>query len=181
MRDALEAGADIINDVNALRARGADELIAAHPRVGVCLMHMRGEPASMQVAPRYEDVTAEVMQFLADRAARMQALGVQAERIVLDPGLGFGKTMAHNIELHRRIPELLELGFPLLVGWSRKATLGKITGRPAQERQAASVAAALAAARRGARVLRVHDVAATVDALKTWQALETDAIKPRSP
>ena len=135
----------------------------------------------MQLAPHYADVTVEVTQFLASRAARLQALGVMAERIVLDPGLGFGKTVAHNIQLHRHLPALLKLGFPLLVGWSRKSTLGTITGRPVNERQAASVAAALAAAQRGARVLRVHDVAATVDALKTWQSLEIDPIEPGSP
>ena len=112
-------------------------------------------------------------QFLAQRAARLQALGVAAQRIVLDPGIGFGKTLAHNIELHRGIPALLKLGFPVLVGWSRKSALGTITGQPVQQRLAASVAAALAAAQRGARVLRVHDVAATVDALRVWQALES--------
>jgi dihydropteroate synthase len=181
MRDALEAGADIINDVNALRDEGAEALLASYPRAGMCLMHMAGEPSTMQLAPHYADVTVEVTQFLASRAARLQALGVMAERIVLDPGFGFGKTMAHNIQLHRHIPALLKLGFPLLVGWSRKSTLGTITGRPVNERQAASVAAALAAVQRGARILRVHDVAATVDALRTWQSLETDPIEPDSP
>jgi dihydropteroate synthase len=181
MRDALEAGADIINDVNALRDEGAEALLASYPRAGVCLMHMAGEPSTMQRAPRYADVAVEVTQFLATRAARLQALGVVAERIVLDPGLGFGKTLAHNIQLHRQLPALLNLGFPLLVGWSRKSSLGTITGRPVNERQAASVAAALAAAQRGARILRVHDVAATVDALKTWQALECDPIEPGTP
>jgi dihydropteroate synthase len=181
MRDALEAGVDIINAVDALRAEGAEAAIAAHPRVGVCLMHMRGDPMSMQDAPHYEDVATEVARFLSDRAARLQSRGVQAERIVLDPGLGFGKTMAHNLELHRAIPKLRRLGFPLLIGWSRKATLGTITGRPVHERQAASVSAALAAALRGARVLRVHDVATTVDALKIWQALETDPIDSLFP
>jgi dihydropteroate synthase len=181
MRDVLEAGADIINDVSALRDAGAEALLASCPRAGVCLMHMAGEPSTMQLTPHYADVTVEVSQFLAARAARLRALGVMAERIVLDPGLGFGKTVAHNIQLHRHLPALLNLGFPLLVGWSRKSTLGTITGRPVSERQAASVAAALAAAQRGVRILRVHDVAATVDALKTWQALEFDAIEPSLP
>jgi dihydropteroate synthase len=181
MRDALEAGADIINDVNALRGEGAEALLASYPRAGMCLMHMAGDPSTMQLAPHYADVTVEVTQFLSSRAARLQALGVMAERIVLDPGLGFGKTVAHNIQLHRHLPALLKLGFPLLVGWSRKSSLGTITGRPVNERQAASVAAALAAAQRGARILRVHDVGATVDALKTWQSLEIDPIEPGSP
>lgn len=181
MRDALEAGADIINDVNALRDPGAEALLAGYPRAGVCLMHMAGEPSTMQRAPGYTDVTAEVTQFLAARAARLQTLGVGAERIVLDPGIGFGKTLDHNIRLHRHIAQLLKLGFPVLLGWSRKSALGKITGRPVQQRLAASVAAALAAVQRGARIVRVHDVAATVDAFKTWQALEIDAFEPASP
>jgi dihydropteroate synthase len=173
MREALEAGVDIVNDVQALRGEGAEAVLAAFPRAGICLMHMRGDPGTMQRAPTYADVVVEVSEFLAQRAARLQTLGVAAQRIVLDPGLGFGKTLAHNIALHRGIPALLELGFPVLVGWSRKSTLGTITGRPVQQRQAASVAAALAAAQRGARVLRVHDVAATVDALRVWQTLES--------
>jgi dihydropteroate synthase len=181
MREVLEAGADIVNDVNALRDAGAEQLLAAHPRAGVCLMHMRGEPATMQHAPDYGDVGADVARFLALRAQSLGLLGVQRERIVLDPGIGFGKTMAHNIELHRSLPRLLELGFPVLVGWSRKGMLGTITGKPVHDRVAASVAAALAAARRGARVLRVHDVAATVDALKVWQALEHDTSTAGTP
>jgi dihydropteroate synthase len=182
MREALDEGVDIINDVRALRGNGAAQAVVAHPRAGVCLMHMHGEPATMQHEPVYTDVVGEVKLFLADRARQLQALGVARERIVLDPGIGFGKTAAHNIELHRRQHELLEIGFPLLVGWSRKSTLGTITGRQVQERQPASVAAALAAARRGARVLRVHDVAATVDALKIWRALEGECAEhPSTP
>jgi dihydropteroate synthase len=178
MREALDAGADIVNDVQALRAEGAEAMLAAHPRAGICLMHLRGEPATMQREPAYGDVVAEVSQFLAQRAQRLQALGVAAERIVLDPGFGFGKTPAHNIALHRALPELRALGFPVLVGWSRKSTLGTITGRPVQERLAASVVAALSAVRRGASVLRVHDVAATVDALRVWQTLEAGNDSP---
>jgi dihydropteroate synthase len=173
MREALEAGADIVNDVQALRGEGAEAALASFPSAGVCLMHMRGDPATMQRAPSYADVVDEVSQFLAQRAARLQSLGVAAQRIVLDPGFGFGKTLAHNIELHRGIPELVKLGFPVLVGWSRKSALGTITGQPVQQRLAASVSAALAAAQRGARVLRVHDVAATVDALRVWRTLES--------
>jgi len=174
MREALALGADIINDVHALRGEGAEQVLAEFPRAGVCLMHMRGEPATMQQAPAYDDVLLEVTAFLQQRAARLQSMGIAGQRIALDPGIGFGKTLQHNIALHRGIPDLLKLGFPVLVGWSRKSALGTITGRPVRERQSASVAAALAAAQRGARVLRVHDVAATVDALKTWQALETE-------
>ncbi len=174
MREALALGVDIVNDVSALGGEASEQVIAAHPRAGVCLMHMRGQPESMQQAPVYGDVQSEVAQYLATRAARLQLLDVAAERIVIDPGIGFGKTLAHNIELHRCIPQLCELGFPVLVGWSRKSALGTITGRAVHQRLVASVAAALAAAQRGARVLRVHDVAATADALKTWQALEAD-------
>jgi len=174
MREALELGADIINDVHGLRGEGVEQAVSEHPRAGLCVMHMRGEPATMQDAPAYADVVAEVSEFLAQRAARLQSLGVSAGRIVLDPGIGFGKTLEHNIALHQGIPQLLRLGFPVLVGWSNKSALGTITGKPAHERLAASVAAALSAAQRGARILRVHDVAATVDALKTWQALEIE-------
>jgi dihydropteroate synthase len=172
MQEALDAGADIVNDVNALRDDGAEALLARHPAAGICLMHMRGEPGTMQHAPRYADVVAEVRDFLAQRAAALRGRGVEAQRIVVDPGFGFGKTDAHNLALHGGIGELAALGFPVLVGWSRKSTLGRITGRPVHARLAASLAAALSAVQRGARVLRVHDVAATVDALKTWQALE---------
>lgn len=172
MREALEAGADIINDVNALRAEGAEAVLAAHPDAGVCLMHMQGEPATMQREPRYGDVLQEVSSFLQQRASRLRELGVAAERIVVDPGFGFGKTDAHNIELHRGLARLQRVGYPLLIGWSRKSTLGRLTGRPVDQRLGASVAAALSAVRHGARVLRVHDVAATVDALRVWQILE---------
>jgi len=170
MRAAIELGVDIVNDVRALQRPGALELLAAQPATGVCLMHMPAEPGVMQHDPRYVDVVAEVGRFLADRAARLRERGVAPERIVLDPGIGFGKTVDHNLTLLRRQVELSGLGYPLLVGWSRKSTLGQLTGRPVDERLAASVAAALAAVQRGARIVRVHDVAATVDALKVWQA-----------
>lgn len=169
MRAVLDLGADIVNDINALRAPGAVEAVAAHPACGVCLMHMRGEPKSMQLDPRYGDVVGEVAAELRERAEAVRAAGVAAERIVLDPGFGFGKTVDHNFELLARQAELLALGYPLLAGWSRKSSLGAVTGRPVQERLAASVAAALAAVLYGARVVRVHDVAATVDALKVWR------------
>jgi dihydropteroate synthase len=170
MTAALALGVDIVNDVQALRAPGALEAISTHAACGVCLMHMQGEPRSMQAAPDYADVVAEVAGFLAERAAVLTARGVAPDRVLLDPGYGFGKTVAHNFELLRRQRELLRLGYPLLAGWSRKSSLGAVTGRAAGERMVASVAAALAAVQHGARVVRVHDVAATVDALKVWRA-----------
>ncbi len=173
MAEALALGVDILNDVRALQAPGALAVAAAHPTVGVCLMHMQGEPGSMQVAPHYDndDVVAGVSAFLAERRDAALAAGIARERIALDPGIGFGKTPAHNLALAARQRQLLELGCPLLLGWSRKSTLGQITGRPVGERLAASVAAALAAVRQGAAIVRVHDVAETVDALKVWHAL----------
>lgn len=176
MREVLSHGADIINDIDALQAPGALQIIAAHPACGVCLMHMRGAPESMQHRPAYDDVVDEVGDFLRDRAARLRAHGVAAQRIVLDPGIGFGKSVEHNLALLRRQAELLGLGYPLLLGWSRKSTLGVVTGRDVTQRGAASLAAALAAVQSGARVVRVHDVAATVDALKVWRAA---ALGPR--
>jgi dihydropteroate synthase len=170
MQRALAMGVDIINDINALRSPGALAAVAAHDQCGVCLMHMQGQPQGMQAKPQYADVLVEVSQFLKLRAQALMATGVLPERIVLDPGIGFGKTVEHNLELLRRQGELLALGFPLLVGWSRKSTLGAITGKLAGDRVAASVAAALAAVQRGARIVRVHDVAATADALKVWKA-----------
>ena len=170
MRAALALGADIVNDIGALRADDAAAAVRAHPSCGVCLMHMRGEPGSMQQRPAYADVVVEVATFLRGRLHALGAVGIAADRIVLDPGIGFGKSAEHNIELLKRQPELLALGRPLLVGWSRKSTLGAITGRAVAERLAASVAAALAAVQYGARVIRVHDVAATTDALKVWRS-----------
>ena len=173
MRAALDLGVDILNDVRALQAPGALEVAASHPTAGLCLMHMLGEPGSMQVAPHYEDddVVSAVEAFLAIRRDAALAAGIALDRIALDPGIGFGKTPAHNLALAREQRRLLALGCPLLLGWSRKSTLGQITGRPVGERTAASVAAALAAVQQGAAIVRVHDVAETVDALKTWRAL----------
>jgi dihydropteroate synthase len=171
MRAALDAGADIVNDVRSLSRPGALQAVAAHPRAGLCLMHMRGEPGTMQAeVPDYPDVVAEVRDFLRERMAAATDAGVDAERIVLDPGIGFAKTPAHNLTLLRRQHELLTLGRPLLAGWSRKSTLGLLTGRPAAGRVAASVAAAVLAVQAGARIVRVHDVAETVDAMKVWTA-----------
>ena len=168
MRAALALGADIVNDINALQAPGALDVVASHGRCGVCLMHMHGTPESMQQRPAYDDVVEEVGVFLRERCEALVARGVALERIVCDPGIGFGKSPEHNIALLRRQRELLTLGRPLLVGWSRKSTLGVITGRGVADRQSASVAAALAAVQYGARIVRVHDVAQTVDALKLW-------------
>ncbi|HEU5293444.1 MAG TPA: dihydropteroate synthase, partial [Burkholderiaceae bacterium] len=170
MRAALDAHADIVNDVRALRRPGAMAAVASHASCGVCLMHMLGEdPATMQSSVSYADVVHEVREFLRERLNSLVRAGVVEQRVVLDPGIGFGKMPEHNWALMHRQSELLSLGRPLLIGWSRKSTLGLLTKRPAAERVAGSVAAALAAAQRGARLVRVHDVAATVDALVVWR------------
>ena len=175
MRAAIAAGAAMVNDVAALGAPGAIEACAA-AGVGVCLMHMQGAPATMQQAPDYADVVADVRAFLVARARACEAGGIAADRIVLDPGFGFGKTLAHNLALLRGLGSLATTGYPVLAGLSRKSMLGAITGRPVDERLAASVAAAIAAVARGAAIVRVHDVRETVDALAVWHAmqLETD-------
>jgi dihydropteroate synthase len=170
MRTVLDAGADIINDVRALQRPGALEAVAAHAACGVCLMHMQGEPGTMQAAPHYGDVVFDVAAFLALRRDAALVAGVAFDRIVFDPGIGFGKTVEHNLALLARQRELVSLGSPLLIGWSRKSTLGTVTGRAVDQRVHGSVAAALMAVERGARIVRVHDVAATVDAMKVWCA-----------
>jgi dihydropteroate synthase len=179
MRAALDFGADIVNDIRALQRPGALEAVAAHATVGMCLMHMQGEPGTMQAAPRYDDVVLDVAAFLAARRDAALAAGIGFDRIALDPGIGFGKSAEQNLALLARQRELVSLGSPLLVGWSRKSTLGAITGRSVDQRLPASVAAALMAVERGARIVRVHDVAATVDALKVWCA--TIAQEERTP
>jgi len=173
MREALALGADIINDVRALQRPGAVAAVAAHPKAGLCLMHMRGEPTDMQSLTDYDDVLADVRSFLAARMQAAESAGVHRERIVLDPGIGFAKLPDHNLALTAHLDELATLGRPVLVGWSRKGTLGRITGRTVGDRLAASLAAALAAVHHGAAIVRAHDVAATVDALKVWQAVAT--------
>ena len=176
MRAVLDLGADAINDIWALRQGDAVAVVASHARCGVCLIHMHRDPQTMQVVPMAGDVLAPVSAFLRDRAGVLVALGVAPDRIVLDPGIGFGKTVAQNFSLLARQRELLALGFPLLAGWSRKSSLGAVTGQErAAQRQTASVAAAVLALERGARVVRVHDVAATVDAVKVWVAAQTGA------
>jgi dihydropteroate synthase len=170
MRAAISAGAAMINDINALCTPDALEAVAAS-QAAVCLMHMQGEPRTMQEAPHYENVVEDVIAFLKERIDACVAAGITRERIVLDPGFGFGKTVEHNLELMRNLPKLRTLGLPLLIGWSRKSTLGALTGRAVDERLPASLAAALAAAAQGAAIIRVHDVRETVDALTIWRAM----------
>jgi len=165
----LAEGAAMINDIEALATPGALEAVA-DSGCGICLMHKKGDPATMQKDPRYQDVVAEVREFLADRLRACEARGIHKRRIVIDPGFGFGKTAEHNFTLLKELRALASLGVPVLAGWSRKATLGKLTGRPVTERLAASLAAALLAAQQGAKILRVHDVKETRDALAVWQA-----------
>jgi dihydropteroate synthase len=171
MRAAIAHGATMINDITALGAPGALDAVAASD-AAVCLMHMRGAPKTMQADPVYDDVVAEVRDFLATRVAACVAAGIARDRIAIDPGIGFGKTLEHNLALTRRLDLLAALGVPVLAGWSRKSSLGRITGRGPEERLAASLAAALIAVGRGARIVRVHDVAATRDALAVLAAIE---------
>lgn len=172
MREAIDAGAAMINDVTALSAPGALEAVAKTP-VAVCLMHMQGDPGTMQTNPSYQDVVREVRDYLAGRIAAAERAGIARERIVVDPGFGFGKTAEHNLALLRALAEFRQLGVVLLAGLSRKAMLGKLTGREPAERIHGSVAAALVAVQNGAHIVRVHDVAATRDALAVWQAVKT--------
>lgn len=171
MQAVLDLGADIVNDIWALRQPGAAGIVAAHPRCGVCLMHMHRDPQTMQATPMEEDVVPSVLYFLERSAQELQALGVEKARIVLDYGIGFGKTVEQNFALLARQPELLALGYPLLAGWSRKSSIGSVTGLPVHERMVPSVAAAVLAVERGARVVRVHDVRDTVAALAVWSAM----------
>ncbi len=176
MQAALDLGADIINDIWALRQPGALDAIAAHPTCGVCLMHMHRTPADMQLQPMQGPALAQVCDFLRERAAALCALGVVQERIVLDPGIGFGKTVSQNFQMLAGQSALLDLGFALLAGWSRKGSLGQVTGLPVEQRLVPSVLAAVLAVQRGAHIVRVHDVAETVAALKVWRAVELEDI-----
>lgn len=178
MRAAVAAGAGLVNDVHALRRDGALDAAAAL-QVPVVLMHMQGEPRSMQEAPVYDDVVGEVHSFLAQRIFACEMAGIPKSRIVIDPGFGFGKTTAHNLALLAQLSRFTELGVPVLAGLSRKRSIGELTGREVGERLHGSIAAALIAAQNGARLLRVHDVAATVDALKVWQAVAAQP-KPKA-
>ena len=171
MRAALAAGAGMVNDVAALRAPGAMEAVAASG-AAVCLMHMQGDPQSMQQSPRYADVVNEVKQFLRARIQACEAAGIAHERLVIDPGFGFGKTLQHNLALLKHLGELAELDVPILAGLSRKSMLGTLTGRVVDEREFAGVAAHLMAVAQGARLLRVHNVMAMRDALAIWNAVE---------
>ena len=172
MKAALEAGASMINDVQALQAPGALDAVRKS-QCAVCLMHMKGQPATMQQEPHYDDVVTEVKGFLRSRIAAAEGAGIARERIVVDPGFGFGKTAAHNLTLLARLAELRELRVPLAAGLSRKSTLGKITGRAVEERLAGSLAMALVALQRGATILRVHDVRETRDVVAVWEAVRT--------
>jgi dihydropteroate synthase len=171
MRAAIAHGASMINDITALGAPGALEAVAAGA-AAVCLMHMRGEPKTMQADPAYADVVAEVRGFLAARVAVCVAAGIPRDRITIDPGFGFGKTVEHNLMLLRELGAIAALGVPVLAGWSRKSSLGRVTGRAPEERLASSLAAALIAVQRGARIVRVHDVAATRDVFAVLDAVQ---------
>jgi dihydropteroate synthase len=171
MRAALAAGASMVNDINALQSEGALEVVRASD-CGVCLVHKQGDPQTMQQDPHYDDVVGEVREFLAQRVAACQAAGVSRDRVVIDPGFGFGKRSVHNLELLRNLRSLASLEVPVLAGLSRKSTLGKITNQPVEQRAIASVTAALLAVQRGAAIVRVHDVAQTRDALRILGAVE---------
>lgn len=174
MREAIIAGADMINDINAFRAPGAIDAVKDSD-CGLCVMHMQGTPQDMQAQPEYHDVVGEVTAFLRERVEALLQAGVARDRVTIDPGFGFGKTVEHNVALLRGIGQLRrELGLPVLAGLSRKSMVGALTGRPLEQRLAGSLGGALAAVAQGARIVRVHDVAETVDALKVWNAGTTD-------
>lgn len=172
MRAALAAGASMINDINAFAADGALEAVRGSD-AGLCVMHMRGQPRTMQSSPNYDDVVVEVLDYLNERVNNLTTNGIMSGRIVIDPGFGFGKTLEHNLRLLRAMDRFVAMGYPVLAGMSRKSMLGEITGRPVGERMVASVAAALFAVQGGARIVRVHDVAETRDALALWRAVNT--------
>ena len=175
MQAAIAAGAQMVNDINALQNAAAMQAVASS-NVAVCLMHKQGNPQNMQAQPQYHNVVAEVSTFLSVRIAAAEAAGIQRERIVIDPGFGFGKTLAHNLALLSELKKLTELGVPILAGLSRKSMLGTLTGQDITQRLPASLAAALIAVQHGAKIVRVHDVRATVDALKIWNAVNGASI-----
>jgi dihydropteroate synthase len=170
MRAAIRAGASMVNDVQALQAPGAIDAVR-ESKCAICLMHMKGEPATMQREPHYDDVVGEVKEFLSARLRAAENAGIARERLVVDPGFGFGKTAEHNLTLLARLAEFRDIGAPLLAGLSRKSTIGKLTGRPVTERLAGSLAMALLAVQGGASILRVHDVKETQDVISVWQAV----------
>ena len=174
MRQALHVGADCVNDIWALRQEGALDAVLESPNCGVVLMHMQRDPQTMQFNPEYVDVIAEVTQFLTERASLLMQDGINQERIAIDPGFGFGKSLEHNVNMLAHFDAFTLTGFPVLAGVSRKSMLGKITGKDSNERVASSIAAAIMAADRGAQIIRVHDVPETVDALKLWEALQDE-------
>lgn len=180
MQAVLDLGADIINDIWALRQPGAAQVVAGHPRCGICLMHMHRDPQTMQTAPMVGDAAAQALSFLEHSAQALQGLGVKKARIVLDYGIGFGKTVDQNFALLAQQPLFLALGYPLLAGWSRKSSLGAVTGLEVADRLLPSVAAALLAVERGARIVRVHDVRETAQALAVWQATQAQSATPIS-
>ncbi len=174
MRAALAAGADMINDIRALQEPGALEAVK-ESRCGLCIMHMQGEPRTMQAAPQYDDVVADVRQFLQERVRALQTAGIARERVVLDPGFGFGKTAAQNYTLLRRLDQMQVESYPWLLGLSRKSMIGHVVGREPAQRLAGSLAAALFGMEKGAQILRVHDVAETVDAAKVWRTIKDES------
>ena len=173
MRQALRAGVDCVNDIWALRQEGAVDAVLESSHCGIVLMHMQRDPQTMQFNPEYHDVIAQVMQFLNERAELLKAKGVEQSRIAIDPGFGFGKSLEHNLTMLSNFKQFSHLGYAVLAGISRKSMLGKLTGKDTHERLAPSVAAAIMAADRGARIVRVHDVPETVDALKLWEAIDS--------
>ena len=174
MRQALNAGVDCVNDIWALRQTGAVDAVLESQNCGIVLMHMQRDPLTMQFNPEYINVIAEVKQFLKGQADLIISSGIASDRIAIDPGFGFGKSLEHNLNMLTNFAEFSSLGFPVLAGISRKSMIGKITGKDTNNRMAASIAAAIMAADRGATIVRVHDVAETVDALKLWEAIQLD-------
>jgi dihydropteroate synthase len=172
MRAALEAGADIINDIDGFRNPISRQIVSQYPSCGLCVMHMQGEPTTMQHAPSYTDVVSEVIKALYDDAQALIAQGINRNRIALDPGFGFGKTIEHNYSILAHLDQLVALDFPVLIGLSRKSMIGSVINKPVDQRMVGSVAGALIALEQGAMILRVHDVDATQDAVKVWQATQ---------
>ncbi|WP_421418534.1 dihydropteroate synthase [Pseudoalteromonas lipolytica] len=176
MRQAILAGADIINDVRALQEPGAIEVLASYPDVAICLMHMQGQPRTMQSNPQYEDLFADINDFFSERIEACEQAGIQQQRIILDPGFGFGKTLAHNYEILNRFDEFNQFNLPVLAGLSRKSMIGNLLNKSTNERLAGSLAGALIAAQNGAKIIRVHDVSETLDVLTVWQACKKGII-----